>query len=143
MLKMHRFGKFKEISLFTQKLVITEVIIIVLGQGFNRKDRSWSTWQALLTLQLKVQLFEKNCFGRKQMKMIFAWLLDGPSWLDMLDYVCEIASSLFIYSSVPNRRACTFINFEKKIPPARPYFALHVYCFWEKKSPCTFIFLHL
>ena len=33
------------------------------------------------------------------------------------------------YSSVPNRRACTFINFEEKIPPARPYLALHVYCF--------------
>ena len=31
------------------------------------------------------------------------------------------------YSSVPNRRACTFINFEKKFPPARPYFGLHVY----------------
>ena len=35
----------------------------------------------------------------------------------------------FTYSSVPNRRACTFINFEEKIPPARPYLALHVYCF--------------
>ena len=33
------------------------------------------------------------------------------------------------YSSVRNRRACTFINFEEKIPPARPYLALHVYCF--------------
>ena len=43
------------------------------------------------------------------------------------------------YSSVPNRRACTFINFEKKIPPVRPYFGLHVYCFWEKFPPCTFI----
>ena len=30
----------------------------------------------------------------------------------------------------------------KKFPPARPYFGLHVYCFWEKK-PCTFIFLHV
>ena len=39
------------------------------------------------------------------------------------------------YSSVRNRRACTFIDFEKKIPPARPYFALHVYCFWEKNPP--------
>ena len=43
------------------------------------------------------------------------------------------------YSSVPNRRACMFINFEKKIPPARPYFGLHVYWFWEKIPPCTFI----
>ena len=31
------------------------------------------------------------------------------------------------YSSVPNRCACMFINFEEKIPPARPYLALHVY----------------
>ena len=36
------------------------------------------------------------------------------------------------YSSVPNRRACTFIDFEKKFPPARPYFGLHVYCLGEK-----------
>ena len=36
---------------------------------------------------------------------------------------------LDFYSSVPNRRACTFIDFEKKNSPARPYFALHVYCF--------------
>ena len=55
------------------------------------------------------------------------------------------------YSSVPNRRACTFINFEKKFPPARPYFGLHVYSlkkipmhvyyilqvYWY--LPCTFI----
>ena len=34
---------------------------------------------------------------------------------------------IFMYSSVPNRRACTFINFEKKIHPARSYFSLHVY----------------
>ena len=34
---------------------------------------------------------------------------------------------LHTYSSVPNTRACTFINFEKKIPPVRPYFGLHVY----------------
>ena len=33
------------------------------------------------------------------------------------------------YSSVPNKRACTFINFEKKFPPAQPYLGLHVYCF--------------
>ena len=31
------------------------------------------------------------------------------------------------YSSVPNRRACTFNNFEQKFPPARPYLGLHVY----------------
>ena len=43
------------------------------------------------------------------------------------------------YSSVPNRRACTFISFVKKIPPARPYFGLQVYWFWEKKSTWTFI----
>ena len=40
-----------------------------------------------------------------------------------------------LYSSVPKRRACTFINFGKKIHPARPYFGLHVYWFWEKIPP--------
>ena len=34
---------------------------------------------------------------------------------------------ILAYSSVPNRRACTFINFEKKIPPALSYFGLHNY----------------
>ena len=37
------------------------------------------------------------------------------------------ASNYRKYSSVPNRRACTFINFEKKIPPIRPYFGLEIY----------------
>ena len=46
----------------------------------------------------------------------------------------------YVYSSVPNRRACTFINFEEKIPPARPYLALHVYCFWEKNPPARLFF---
>ena len=45
------------------------------------------------------------------------------------------------YSSVPNRPACTFINFEEKIPPARPYLGLHVYWFWENNPPCTFIWV--
>ena len=47
---------------------------------------------------------------------------------------------LLNYSSVPNRGACTFINFEKKFPPARSYFGLHVYWFWENFPPCTSIF---
>ena len=33
--------------------------------------------------------------------------------------------------------------FWEKNSLARPYFGLHVYCFCRKKSPCTFIFLHL
>ena len=31
------------------------------------------------------------------------------------------------HTSVPNRRACSFISSKKKIPPSRPYFGLHVY----------------
>ena len=31
------------------------------------------------------------------------------------------------YSTVPNRSACAFINFEEKIHPARSYFGLQVY----------------
>ena len=48
-----------------------------------------------------------------------------------------------LYSSILNRRACTFINFEKKFPPAWPYFGLQVYWFWEKIPPCTFIWIAL
>ena len=36
-----------------------------------------------------------------------------------------ISSALF-YSSVPNRGAGTFINFEEKSPPAQFYFGLHI-----------------
>ena len=46
-----------------------------------------------------------------------------PMYLDIKNE----ASNYRKYSSVPNRRACTFINFEKKIPPIRPYFGLHIY----------------
>ena len=62
-------------------------------------------------------------------------------WLQL----CPHLRSRYIstYSSMAKRRVWTFINFEIKIPPAQPYFGLHVYCFWEKKSPCTLIFLHL
>ena len=41
------------------------------------------------------------------------------------------------YSSVRISRACTFINFDKKIPPARPFSGPHIYLFWEKIPPCT------
>ena len=51
----------------------------------------------------------------------------------------NLSCFLAMYSSVPNRRACTIINFEKKIHPARSYFGLHVYWFWEKNPPCTSI----
>ena len=42
-------------------------------------------------------------------------------------YLISLKIQCVSYSSVPNRSACTFINFEKKIPPARPYLGLHVY----------------
>ena len=58
-------------------------------------------------------------------KQVHTFCKDLVRW-----YVSEL-----VYSSVPNRRACTFINFEEKIPPALPYFGLHVYCFWEKNPP--------
>ena len=64
-------------------------------------------------------------------------------WLSEKQHTATKSSCAFMfdiaYSSVPNRHACTFINFEKKIPPARPYFGLHVYWFWEKVPPCTSI----
>ena len=50
--------------------------------------------------------------------------------------VCALA-----YSGVPNRRACTFINFEEKFPPAQPYLGLHVYWFWGENPPFTFIWV--
>ena len=45
----------------------------------------------------------------------------------------------FNYSNVPNSSACTFINFDEKIHPARSYLGLHVYWFWQNFPPCTFI----
>ena len=45
----------------------------------------------------------------------------------------------YMYSSVPNSSACTFIKFEKKIHPAQSYLGLHVYWFWQNFPPCTFI----
>ena len=47
------------------------------------------------------------------------------------------------YSSVPNRSACTFINFEEQFPPARSYLGLHVYWFWEKNTLHVFHLAHL
>jgi hypothetical protein len=43
----------------------------------------------------------------------------------------------FLHSSLI--LACTFINFEKKFPPARSYLGLHVYWFWNNFPTCTFI----
>ena len=43
----------------------------------------------------------------------------------------------FLHSSLI--LVCTFINFEKKFPPARSYFGLHVYWFWDNFPTCTFI----
>ena len=63
---------------------------------------------------------------------------DLPPWYQLQQYVLT-------YSSVPNRRACTFINFEKKFPSAWSYFGLHIYWFRKKIPPytsipsCTFI----
>ena len=50
------------------------------------------------------------------------------NWVDPSFYV-------HTYSSVPNRCACMFINFEKKIPPSWYYLGLHIYLFWEKVNP--------
>ena len=65
-------------------------------------------------------------------------LVSESSALPVLDDIEEpdlvLEGTLYIlepkdlsYCSVPKRRACTFINFEKKIPPASSYFGLHVY----------------
>ena len=43
------------------------------------------------------------------------------------------------YSSVRNRRACTFINFEKKISPCTALFWSARLLILRKNSPCTFI----
>ena len=43
------------------------------------------------------------------------------------------------YSSVPNRRACRFIIFEKKIHPCTALFWFPRLLFFRKNSPSTFI----
>ena len=67
-------------------------------------------------------------------------------WRDQSNWFQSISKVAFIhvlylfwcYSSVPNRRACTFINFEKKIPPCRALFWSACLMFLRKNSPCTF-----
>jgi hypothetical protein len=44
-----------------------------------------------------------------------------------------------VYSSVPNRRACTFINFERKNPPCTVLFWSARLLILRKNSPCTSI----
>ena len=63
---------------------------------------------------------------------IFAWQPKESHYYfgGFIYYVMTgLGYGVFEYSSVPNRHACTFINFEKKIPIAQPYLGLHVYCF--------------
>ena len=81
------------------------------------------------------------------------WMMMAMTWVGYMTAIVHSESKMYViefhpvwligtYSSVPNRRACTFINFEKKFPPARPYLGLHVYCFWKKNPPARLFFLH-
>ena len=63
------------------------------------------------------------------LKMLLGRVLFNVKLFTGITMVGKVFIHFPLYSSVPNRRACTFINFEEKIPPARPYLALHVYCF--------------
>ena len=79
-------------------------------------------------------------YNYKPLIIFFSWKdINEKDVVPMYLDIKNEASNYRKYSSVPNRRACTFINFEKKIPPIRPYFGLHVYWFWGKIPPCTFI----
>ena len=64
-----------------------------------------------------------------------AFTYDVRCFCVFLTYLPTLIRYFTTYSSVPNRRACRFINFEEKIHPARLYFGLHVYFFLRKKSP--------
>ena len=78
---------------------------------------------------------------RKHLYLFAYYLLLILLWCNSITYAGR--GTFRTYSSVPNRSACTFINFEKKFPPAWPYLGLHVYWFWEKNPPCTFIWVAL
>ena len=73
---------------------------------------------------------------------IYSYIIIKVAIFAQMNHVREKYSLKVIYpkySSVPNSSACTFINFEKKIHPARSYLGLHVYWFWQNFPPCTFI----
>ena len=77
-------------------------------------------------------------YGAQCRKKRYMYFLGIP--MNIIHLILSLLYGLPTYSSIRNRRACMFINFEKKFPPSiRPFLGQHVYCFWEKKIPCTFI----
>ena len=92
----------------------------------------WAGQSDLLVINLKATESSRSWGQPMQFRL-------NRLFTEWLYYVPRRLHSALV-TLVPNRRACTFIDFDKKIPPARPYFVLHVYCL---KSPCTFIFLAL
>ena len=102
------------------------------------QNRTYWSCGSVLKYQTKTAdkleyLLQFQTWVGKKCKSDLNWeLLDNLKTFYIIRHICT-------YSSVPNRRACTFINFEEKIPPIWSYFGLHVYLFWEKVPPCTSI----
>ena len=42
-------------------------------------------------------------------------------------YITQLSNHFYVNTTRTVQFACTFINFEKKFPPAQPYFGLHIY----------------
>ena len=118
----------------------TLIVFLVLQHTYYFIVLWVSKWLMCLILTIPFRLLYYTIFDcgvqpRFHLKSILSksLLVDCESWIWF--FLFSIVSITTAYSSVPNRRACMFINFEKKFPPAQPYLGLHVYWFWEKIPP--------
>ena len=106
---------------------------------FKEFDGILSHWMELRVINFKIEpdfaRFGLSLKAHRSLEKIV--ILSGPGLYTIGSHHSRPQS--LHYSSVPNSSACTFINFEEKIHPARPYLGLHVYLFQEKFPPCTFI----
>ena len=118
-----------------------------------RRPKFWNFAYIILTLLSIVGVFKEKMWSSHNIwtlwKVFFAYkflynlqtfvIYHIPMYIGVTYKFCVLTLCNFLmclslallttweYSSVPNRRACTFIDFEKKIPPAWSYFGLHVY----------------
>ena len=81
-----------------------------------------------------------NWFCKSLIGSVIIWWTRSYTVSFKIKWPKKVFKKASLYSSVPNRRACTFINFEEKFPPARPYLGLHDYWFWEKIPPARSYF---
>ena len=122
--------------------------LIIDNNQDNMADFVWKSqvWKEFMCERFDIEILWRlvNAFfeiGKLQLgEMIIEGIQENysPEWsiaegdsdlsqnVRTLTYLCN---EQLAYSSVPNRSACTFINFEEKIHPAQSYFGRHIYWF--------------